>query len=276
VRHVRFSIPTDTSLFTPLQLQPRILLWLGMNGWARWLREHLVSFRELMREHQLAVVVLAVHLEYLAPLGFFDVDELVVEGRWRARMGGILLQGDYDYFGAGQTVARARCLLRPVRLQGLESLAAVPSRLSRSLLQRFQPDEVDRERPEFVVTELVQELERGDAIAEHTSALMIHRHDCEVADQWSFIDIPNHVGAVRERLVLERAGDVPALSASLSHPLRSFDVELSRPMYLLDQGTISTKAYSHRGDVSFVHRVSSGEHLHAVVVERFAPSASPH
>ncbi len=156
----------------------------------------------------------------------------------------------------------------------MDALAAVPSRLSRSLLERLQPDEVDRERPKRVVPDLVQELEKGEAIAEGSSPMMIHRHDCEVADQWSFIDVPNHVGAAREKLVLEHAGDIPALSSSLSNPLRSIDVELNRPMYLLDQGRISTKAYSKGGEVSFVHRLYTGAQEHAAVVERFVASPS--
>jgi len=273
LRLVRFAIPTDTSLFTPLQLQPRCMFWLGMSAWARWLQEHLVSFRHLIRDHRLGFVVLSAHLEYLQPFGFFDADELVVEAGFRARMGGVVLQGDYNYIGGGKKVAEARCILRPVRLQDLHSLAAVPSRLSPSLLDRFQPDEVDRERPERVVPELVRELEKGQALAEASSPLMIHRHDCEVADQWSFIEVPSHVGAARERLALEHAGDSRALSSALSNPLRSIDAELNRPMYLLDQGTTSTKAYSNGGEVGFIHRLYTGVQEHAVVVERFVTSA---
>lgn len=270
MRLVRFAVPTDTSLFTPLQLQPRFLLWLGMSGWVRWLGEHLVPFRRLIQEHRLGVVVLSVHLEYLQPFGFFDADEIVVEVGWRARMRGVVLQGDVSYIGDGKKVAEARSIVRPVRIQDPHSLAAVPSHLSRSLLGQFQPDEVDRERPDRVVPALVQELERGEAIVEASSPLMIHRHDCEVADQWSFIDVPNHVAAARETLVLARAGDIPALTSALSDPLRSIDVELTKPMYVLDQGTIATRAYSNGGGVSFVHRLEAGAQEHAVVVERFA------
>ncbi len=270
MRLVQFTVPTDTSLFTPLQLQPRFLLWLGMSGCARWLQEHLVSLRHLIRDHRLGVVVLSVHLEYLQPFGFFDADEIVVEAGWRARMGGILLQGDYDYLGGDKKVAEGRCILRPVRLQDMDSLSAVPSRLSRSLLERLQPDEVDRERPERVVPELVRALEMGEALATGSSPLMIHRHDCEVADQWSFIDVPNHVGAAREKLVLEHAADIPALTSGLSNPLHSIDIELHSPMYALDQGTTSTTAHSNGGELSFIHRLHTGAHEHAVVVERFA------
>ena len=275
MRLVRFTVPTDTSLFTPLQLQPRFLLWLGMSGCARWLQEHLVSLRHLIQDHRLGVVVLSVHIEYLQPFGFFDADEIVVEASWRARMGGILLQGDYDYLDGDKKVAEGRCILRPVRLQDADSLAAVPSRLSRSLLERLQPDAVDRERPERVMPELVRALEMGEALAAGSSPLMIHRHDCEVADQWSFIDIPNHVGAAREKLALEHAADIPALRAALSNPLRSIDIELHRPMYVLDQGTTSTKVYESGGQLSLVHRLYTGDLEHAVVVERFAPSSSP-
>jgi acyl-CoA thioesterase FadM len=271
LRRVRFNVPLDTSLFTPLQLQPRFLFWLGMNGWSRWVREHLVSFRRLIREHNLGVVVVSVGLEYLRPFGFFDAAELVVEIGWRARMGGVVLEGEIDYIGGNERVAKGGCTLRPVRLQDQQSLAAVPSRLSRALLDQFQSDEIDRERPRRVLPAVIESIERGECIAEAACPLTIHRHDCEVADQWSFIDLPSHAGAARERLVLERAGSVPFLGSALANPVRSIHVELSRAMFLLDEATTHTKAYRSNGELGLVHRLGTGTQEHAVVAERIAP-----
>jgi hypothetical protein len=269
MRRVRFSAPMDTSLFTPSQLQPRFLFWLGMSGWARWVKDYLVPFRLLIRDHGLGVVVVGVHLEYQRPFGFFDADELEVEAGWRAKMGGIFLEGDYDFMGAGRRVAQGRCLLRPVRLKGLETFAAVPSRMPRSLLKRLEPDEVDRQCPLGLAAELAQEIEKAEPLLEASLPLLIHRHSCEVADQWSFIDLPAHATAARESLLLEHGGEKAVLRESMKVPLRSVDIELSRPFYVLDQANTMTKVYHQDRRLDFVHRIQGSDGEHALVVERF-------
>ena len=82
-RTVAFSLPTDTAQFTALQLQPKVLLSLSFSALARWLREHLVSFPDLIRRHGYSLVILGANIRYEQPLGFFDCDELQVEAALR-------------------------------------------------------------------------------------------------------------------------------------------------------------------------------------------------
>jgi len=84
-RAVTFEVTADTRYFTPLQLQPRVILALAFNALARWLREHLVSFPRLIAEHRASLVILSAGITYDAPLRFFDADALVVGATLRVR-----------------------------------------------------------------------------------------------------------------------------------------------------------------------------------------------
>jgi hypothetical protein len=125
-----------------------------------------------------------------------------------------------------------------------------------------------------VLPDLLQRFEHGELLAEGRHPLLIHRHDCEVADQWSFIEIPSHAEAARECLVMERAADVPALSATMTNPLRSVHAEIRKPLFVLDEATIATSVHRSGDEIGVIHRLCSATEEHAVVVERFVDQKS--
>lgn len=265
-----FEVVYDTSLFTPLQLQPRSLLSLAFSGWAQWLKQHLVSFPRMIREHHCSVVIVGVECEYLAPFGFFDADSLQVVTTVKARKGGHLLACNNDFIGADKTVATVRWLLRPVLLIDEVSLAATPGKLTDELLARFQADEIDFESPPRLVPRAVETiLAQGTVLEEGQLPFVIHRHFCELADQWCFVDVASHIGAARETLVLSRGEHSPDLREGLGKPLRKIEFELNRPYFLADGGIVATTAYRLDNALAFVHRLlsSSGTDVHGTAVE---------
>lgn len=272
-RAIEFEVVTDTSHFTPLQLQPRVLLALSFNAMSRWIKAHLVSFPQLIREHRFSVVIVGASIKYGEPLGFFDGDALQIKAAMRCVKRGARLQLDAEFRGAGRAAAAVRILFCPVEIVDPLSLAAQPRKFSAQLLGKFQPDEVDAAPPEETLPKLKEEVERCPLLASHTSSFKVHRHHCEVADQWAFLEVPCLIGENGETMALERAAQIPELKAVLSRPLRSFDMELSRPYFWFQPGRAETHVYRAPEGLALVHRLLSagpGQDVHGVVVERFA------
>jgi hypothetical protein len=268
-RTIRFEVPSDTSLFTPHQAQPRALLSLMMSGWARWIREHLVSFPRLVREHKVGVVVVGIHLEYVRPFGFFDGDSFDVVAGVGARKGGAQFDVSFDFTAGGATFARSLVLTRTVLLGDESSLAATPGRLPKDLLARFQPDELSETGTARIVPDAVKALEAGGPpLGTATDTFVVHRHLCEVADQWSFIDVPALAGEGREQLALSEGSKVAELRRGLSRPLKSIDVELGHPFYSFESGTRHSRVWADGDGLKCVHRLGSGDKIHATVIER--------
>jgi hypothetical protein len=162
----------------------------------------------------------------------------------------------------------------PGRGGGLEGLSATPTRLPERLASLLQPDELELGvTPRRVVPDVRAALEKsGKMIGEHKSAFTVHRHRCEVADQWAFFEVAGLVGASREAMALEGVAKQPALQAALGTPLQRFDMELSRPYYWFQPGTVASTAWVLDGRLVVVHRLLSpvpGGEEHGVAVERF-------
>lgn len=271
-RSITFAVPSDTSLFTPVQLQSRGLLRLAMEGWARWIREHLFSFAKLVHEHRFGVVVTGIQLQYLEPLRFEHDRDLEIEAAVRAVKAGALLEVTLRYRdSSGKDVARALVMVRPVLLSGDASMSATPGPVPPELLRRFEPDEVDPKGPARAVPGLVQAAEAlGPPLATGQYTLKLWRHLCEVADQWSFIETAGFFGAGRESLIAARGGELPVLRGGLSLPLSHLDVELARAGFLLDELHVETQAWEQQGRPLFVHRLKTpAGALLATGVERF-------
>lgn len=271
-RSIAFEVPGDTSLFTPLQLQSRAVLRLAMEGWARWLRAHLVSFSKLVHHHRFGVVVTGIHLEYLAPLRFEDDRDLQLEVRVRAVKGGALLEVTLDLFDTGKAaVAKATVIVRPLKLAGDASMSATPGPVPPELLQRFEADEVVAEGPKRVLPALVAAAEAKPALGTQKVPLRMWRHLCEVADQWSFIETAGFFEAGRDALALSHGAAAPVLRKGLSSPLTHLDIELSRPSFLFDALEVETTGYEPApGTPLFVHRLKgAGGEVLATAVERF-------
>jgi hypothetical protein len=270
-RLVEFEVPFDTSYFSAVQLQPRALSAVTWNALARWLRVHLVPFPQLIQRERCGLVVLGFSLEYLAPLGFFDADALVARAGLRAIRRGARAQLDVRFSAGGREVATTRLLLCPVAICEEVSLAAEPRPFGPELLARFHADEIDSSCPARVVPQRRATIERARAITQRISPFVIHRHACEVAEQWSWVDVAAHVESAREALALAEQQRCGLLRRALAEPMRRFDVELSRPYYSFDQGDIVSRAFETEGRLSLVHAFTSGggATLHGTVVESF-------
>jgi hypothetical protein len=95
---------------------------------------------------------------------------------------------------------------------------------------------------------------------------------CEVADQWSYIELPGYTGASREKLIMAAAGAAPELVGGLRQPLRRFTAEFRRPLYVLDEVTVKTRAFAAGDRLAFIHRVIRTGHDDqecAIAVELF-------
>ncbi len=280
MRVLTHDLVVDTCLFSPLQLQPRALFAHSWNGLARWFHAHVCSFPSLLGDHRAGMVFLGIHLQYREPLGFFDADVVRQEVTARLLREGSRLELVCRYTGLGRAAgdgrlaAEVRCVLCPVAIDEPRSLAARPQPFAAEIAACFAADERGDKAPPRVVPALLEELAaKGRPLGERQTPFTIHRHMAEVADQWSFSEIPCLCEASREHLVLENVGREPSLGAALGKPLRSIDVELARPYYSFDRGVTHTQvaAVGETGGLAFVHRLGAtlpGAQVHGVVVER--------
>jgi len=73
-------------------------------------------------------------------------------------------------------------------------------------------------------------------------------------------------------MALAQGQGVPVLRGGLSQPLRRFSMELARPYFWFQPGSVESVAYRHEDRLALVHRLLStvpGEELHGTIVERF-------
>lgn len=266
-------------MFTPLQLQPQVLARWVMEGWARWIDEYLVSFPRLIRDHRLSIVYAGLQISYVRPLRFHDAERLNNSMTVTVHGGGKLMVLTLRVCTGDTEVARAVAVVRTVNIEDADTLSARPGVLSPAILQRFAPDEVSDARTSRYVADLARSIEdQGRLVATGEHPLFVHRHVCEVADQWSFIDLPAHVAASREQLALERGHENRVLLRGLEQPLGTLDAEYRRPFYAFDAGRVVTRVYEHAGELGFVHELLSdigNRAPHAVVVERFRDASRP-
>lgn len=272
-RRIAFQVVTDTSHFGPLQLQPRALLSISFNALSRWLRAHLVSLPSLIRAYRTSLVILSARVDYEAPLRFFDGDALEVDAGLRVLAAGRRAELDVAFAGAGRRAASVRIVLGPMLVDDPASPATSPGAIGPELLGRLEPDELEERSPARTLPEHWQRVESlGRELGRATSAFTIHRHQCEVADQWAFAEVAGLVGTGREAMVLARDDAGGPLVDGLARPLVRFEMELRRPFAWSQAGAVDTIAYEHAGRVVFVHSVRSsvpGEALHGVAIEQF-------
>ncbi|MCG8420804.1 MAG: hypothetical protein MJE77_23020 [Proteobacteria bacterium] len=273
MRTISWDIVVDTCLFSPLGLQPRALFSHSWNGLARWFKAHVVSFPKLLGDKRYGMVFLGIHLSYDQPLGFFDADTVRVDASVSLLRRGSRVRLQTEFFAADRRAAEMSFLLCPVAIDDGVSLAARPAAFPESIQEYFLPDERGEQSPPRVVPDLVSTIAaRGRELASGSQPFFVHRHYGEVADQWSFTEIPCICESARESLALARHEDVPVLRHGLSKPLRSIDVELQRPYFVFDSGRVDTETYDVDGRLAMIHKLCSsqpGGQLHGTVVERF-------
>ena len=272
-RAIDWEETVDTSTFSAVQLQPGVVASLTWNALARWLRTYLVSFPTLIAKESMGLVVMGFHLEYRDPVSFFDCEAFRVRGAFRMMRRGERGQLDIRLFSDSHELAIAQLIVHPVAILDPVSLGAEPAPMPESLMAQFEDDETESASPVRIVPARLAAVETtGSLLAEYTKPFRIHRHLSEVAEQWSWTDVPALVESARENLALEdQSENKMMLRRCLSNRLARFDVEFSRPYFSFESGEIVSRAYDVAGHLAFIHKFTSnrGSHLHATVVEVF-------
>jgi hypothetical protein len=240
-----------------------------MTGWAMWVREHLVPFPALVRDHGFSTAVIGIDLGFRDPVTFFDSETVEVSTAVSVRRGGALLEVATDFDVGPRRAATMWTLLRSVRVGEGIALSAEPGRMPKALLEAFRPEEVVSGIPDRPIRETVRSF--ADLVPDRTRThpFVIHRHLCEVADQWSFIEIPGMVAESRSSILLDETD--PTMRRELGRQLSRIQMDLLRPFFLFDEGSIETSVYRGPTSTTTIHRLFGAEEggkVHAVVVEQ--------
>jgi hypothetical protein len=296
-REVTFEQPLDPSQFGPEQLRPRALLALAMNGLGRWFATFLVPYSRLLSDHRTGLVFTVAHLRRTPPdLRFRDADWLAVAARVSVSGTAKYLRLEVGFqarshseVSAHRQVASFRAHLRVVDIAEDQAMTAVPGVLPDHLLGLLDPS--DLYRPDRAALAAASSPPTGvEVFADDHEAIMC-RSDCEVADQWSFIEVVELATRARERLY--RRGTVPVAIARLAvaEPVGRIDARFDGSLYVFDDCSVTTRVLvepSH--DVVFVHTFTDTAHrrrcatvwetLHPGpdaqrLLKAYAPSPSP-
>lgn len=247
-----------------------------MTIWSQWISEHVASFPRLVRDHHFGAVVTSVHLEYLRRFEFFDSDSLRIEGRVSCVRRRSLLRVDVRIMGVGGDVdggevVLMRSYLRPLRLAEGHMMEAKPAHVPEAIAAHFEPNEIDDATPvarpaQSHMARVAQEV----PVITNATSVFCSRAMCEVADQWSFVELPAYASLARERVVLERGHEAPRIRDGLALPVSTIDVEYRRPSFAFDDLEVTTNVYDGP-QLTFTHVVSGSNESkpRAVIVERF-------
>jgi hypothetical protein len=157
----------------------------------------------------------------------------------------------------------------PLRLDGGPALSGQPARLSPEVLSAFRAEEIEAQPHLSPLPGLRAAIAaRGAVLARGRSPFVVHRHQCEVADQWFWPEAVSLAGGAREDLVLANRG----LRLAMQAPVRRLDLLFSRPFSLFDEGAVLTTAHEWEGGLAFVHELVAGDEPRprALAVEQFA------
>lgn len=273
-RSSAYEVVLDAGYFTPNQLQTVAVGRLGFQAGTRWLRDHVCSHRTLVSEHRVGLVLWAWQLEYEQPLRFEDADDALIDVRGRVRgPRSSQLEVAMTITGPRGVAVRSRAASVPLQLSGDRALSGRPAPLPGRIVERFGADEREPSPFRTRVPMLRSTVERdGQRLASVTLSTRIHRHHCEVADQWYWAESLGFAGAAREELVLRYGTQAPDLRRALSEGVRRVDVTWLRAGQLWDQLDVRTTGYRLGGEVVFVSELrlagDGGGLPYACVVER--------
>ncbi|MEU8210923.1 hypothetical protein AB0B85_17210 [Micromonospora sp. NPDC049044] len=271
-RSSAFEVVLDASYFTPHQLQTVAVGRLGFQAGTRWLRDHVCSHRTLVSQHRVGLVLWAWQLEYEQPLRFEDADDALVEVCARVRgPRSSQLEVEMTLSGPDGVAVRTRAASVPLQLSGDQALSGTPAPLPDRIVDRFGADERERSPFRSRVPALRAMLERdGQRLASVTLPTRVHRHHCEVADQWYWAESLGFAGAAREELLLRHGSRAPQLRRALTEGIRRVDVTWLRAGQLWDQFDVHTTGYQLGDEIAFVSelRLADDGLPYAYVVER--------
>lgn len=271
-----YEVVLDAGMFTPLQLQTTTVGRIGFQAGTRWMRDHVCSHRTLLTEHRVGFVLWAWELEYDKPLRFDDADQATIEVRAQVRgPRASQLEFETTISGPAGVAARTRAASIPLELSGDPALSGAPAALPDALVAAFAQDEVERaafrSRINTLRAALEQDGERLASSAADLPTFRIHRHHCEVADQWFWAESLGFAGAAREEFIQQHGARLPVLRSALSQGIRRVDATWLRTGQLWDLLQVSTSAYRYGDGVTFVHELQLADDdggPHAIIVER--------
>ena len=268
-RTITFDVPTNPSQFGPEQIRPRVLLGLSMEALARWFAAYLDSYSRLLHEHRIGFVFTTIRLDYgQPPLRFADADWLTITARTELSASAKYLRSTVDVHtsptdGASRCVGRFAADLRVVGVVEDRSLTGVPGVLCDPLRHRFAPAEVYE--PDLAErAAAATPPEGGRLLGEGRFDFTLCRTQCEVADQWSFVEIMETLPMARERLYLDGRTPAPAGLLAVRQPIRTMVAVFHRAMYVFDQCHINTQAWTAPPDAPdetvFLHSIDDPVH----------------
>jgi acyl-CoA thioesterase FadM len=272
-RYCRYSLLLDSSFFNPHQLQPLAIGRLGFNAGARWLKENVCSHRELIWEHGTGLVLWAWQLEYREPLSFRMADEVQVEVTGRVRGPRTQFECQLSISGPDGVAVEMRAVSVPLSLSGDAALSGSPRPLPSGIVERFLEDEIEPVPYRSAVASVKNDVRReGRPLAEVDESFRVHRHNCEVADQWFWAESLGFAAVGREELVARNAATCPEVRGGLSRPISRIDATCARTYQFRDVGSVSTTAYEWNDSLVFLHDLclaENGSDVHATAIERF-------
>lgn len=272
-RYCAYEVPVDTGFFTPLHLQPTAVCRLAFNAAGRWLSRHAISHSHLLAEHRTGLVLWSVQLVSGDPVGFFDADRLGVRVTGRVRGGGTQVECEVEVGGPVGLATRLQACCVPLRLDGGPALSGAPARLCPEVMSAFLADEIEARPHRSPLPRLRAAIAAGGAaLARGRTPFVIHRHQCEVADQWFWPEAVSLAAGGREDLVQAKAERVPLLLSALQSPVRRLDLLFNRPFFLFDEGAVWSSAYEWEGRLVFIHELvgSENDQSRALVTEQFS------
>jgi hypothetical protein len=272
-RWCAYQVPVDTGMFTPLGLQPTAVFRLAFNGAGHWLGRNAISHRRLVSEHNTGFVIWSASFIADRPVSFFDADCLEMRVMGRVCGGGTQFACEGEMLGSLGRTARMQACCVPLRLDGDPAFSGVPTRLSHEVMATFLPDEIDALPCRSPVPGLRAAVAReGTVLARHETQFTVHRHQCEVADQWFWPEAASLASGGREDLIRAEADSVPVLKLALGTPVGRLDLLFDRPFFLFDQGAVVSSAHEWSGRLVFIHELigSEDEQARALAIEQFA------
>jgi hypothetical protein len=297
-RYCAYEVPVDTGFFTPLHLQPTTVCRLAFNAAGRWLGRHAISHSRLLADHRTGLVLWSVQLVSGDPVGFLDADSLDVRVTGRVRGGGTQVECEVEVGGPVGRATRLQACCVPLRLDGGPALSGGPARLCPEVMSAFLADEIEARPHRSPLPRLRAAIAAGGAaLARGRTPFVIHRHQCEVADQWFWPEAVSLAGSGREELVRAEAESIPRLRLAMRTPVGRLDLLFRRPFYLFDEGAVLSTAYEWDGRLAFVHELvgtppreirtpsprfrgdpgtgGGGDGPRALAIEQFAPGPEP-
>lgn len=279
-RWYEHEVPADTGLFTPLHLQPTAVCRLAFSASSAWLETHAISHRRLVAEHQTGLVIWSVQLMAAEQIGFFDTDRLRLRVTGRVRGGGTQLECEAEIGGGCGPASRMRACCIPLRLDDAPTLSGAPAPLGPEVMSAFLADEIDSRPHLSCVPGLRLTLAaRARPLAQGGMPFVIHRHQCEMADQWFWPEAISLASSGREELIRTQPESASRLRPTMQAPLTRLDLLYQRPFYLFDEGAVLSTAYEWNDRLVFVHELFGAEtgeqEPRAVAIEHFSTTAEP-